>query len=199
MNIGEIMRATLFFTAPNASVAQNVFHYQLTGANATDTEAANSLNSFFLNTWCPDWADLAPQGAFADYWQADIVNPDGTVIRNIATYNLDLEGVAAGEVLPAANAGYLLAYTAEPKQRGSKYLPFISEVMTSNGQFITTSLAALGVMLAHYLASQAVTGGGTLLPGVASKTLLTFLPFLTTGLIDDQPAYQRRRKLAVGS
>lgn len=199
MNIGEILRATLFYTAPNASVAQNVFYFALTAANATDTEATNALNNYFLNTWCPDWADLAPLGAFADYWQADVVNPNGTVDRNIATYSLDVEGAAAGEVLPAANAGYLLAYTAEPKQRGSKYLPFIAETATSNGQFITTSLANLGIMLAHYLADHPVTGGGVLQPGVASKTLNTFVPFLSTGLIDDQPAYQRRRKLNVGS
>jgi len=57
----------------------------------------------------------------------------------------------------------------------------------------------MALLLLEYLGDVPTAGTGVLIAGLASKTLNQFVPFLSAGLIEDTPAYQRRRKPNVGS
>lgn len=194
----EIVRVTLHYTQPNAGDCQNVFHFQITGASPTDTDVLNTVNSWCINDWGPEWATLASASADLESFESDIVNVDGTVARNLGGMLLNISGAVAGESTSAAVSAYLLAYTVIPKARGSKYVPGMAEGNISSGAFIAPALAEMAILLAEYLLTKAIGTGGTLVPGVLSLTLGQFVPFLVAGAIDSLPAYQRRRKEGVG-
>jgi len=198
-NIGEVIRLTMFYTAPAASVAENVFHFVVAVEAIDDEDILPLMVNFTEDQWAPSWDSLASIEAELDIINADVMNLDGTVNRNLGQFGINLPGTDNSSVLPAANSGYLNAATALPKARGSKYVPFMSEGSVSAGSFDPAALVDLAFLLAIYVTTQSSGGAGVLIPGILSKTLQVFEEFNQTGLIRDEPAYQRRRKLNVGS
>lgn len=198
VNPGDIVRTALSYSAPGASEQQNVFFHTLEGGSQPDLDILNSINAWVTNIWHPAWADLCSGEAEIVSFAVDVVNPDGTVARNLGGLPVGLSGGVGGEVTSAAVSGYLLAYTILPKQRGSKYIPGVAEASITNGLFNAEALGDLAVLLALYLGYIDVAAVPLLRPGVLSRTLETFVDFLESGLIEVRPAYQRRRKLGVG-
>jgi len=197
--IGEVIRLTMFYTAPAASVAENVFHFVVDVAAIDDEDILPILTSFTEDQWIPGWEELGSSDAELDIINADVMNLDGTVARNLGQFGINASGAEMTGVLPAANSGYLNAATALPKARGSKYVPFVGEGTVDNGSFNPSALVELALLLAVYVTTLSSGGSGVLIPGILSKTLQVFEEFNQTGLIRDEPAYQRRRKLNVGS
>lgn len=198
MITGEILRTVLIYDQPSSSTPQNVFHHLYTGPGIDDQEIINSVNNWIINGWGDAWQEVASSNVSIEQFQCDVVNPDGTVARNLGGL---LSGIAGGLPSPynsAAASGYLLAYTDEPKQRGSKYAPGIAEAVVDNNLFDPIALANLAALLAVYVAPITVGGLEHLIAGVLSRTLVSFVQFNGSGLIDGQPAYQRRRKQGVG-
>ena len=199
MNVGEVLRLTLSYTYPNASEAMNVFYYELTGGNEDDSQVETDIVDWVVNTWVPVWEQIASAGVFLTTAALDIMNTDGTVARNLTTEPIGLAGQVPQHILPAANAYYLQAYTSMPKQRGSKYVPGIPETLVDDGKITAPTVVFMLGLLTAYLAPVAAGTSGSLVPGILSKTLLQFVPFLISGVVTDIPAYQRRRKPNVGS
>jgi len=198
-DIGEVVRLTMFYTAPGASVAENVFHYVVTGASIQDEDILPTLVTFTEDLWAPAWVELGASTAELDLINADIMNLDGTVARNLGVFGINIPGSGLADVLPAANSGYMKADTDLPKQRGSKYVPFFDEATTTDGTLNPGALVEMAILLAIYVTALDAGGGAFLTPGVLSRTLMLFEEFNQTGLIRDEPAYQRRRKSSVGS
>lgn len=197
--IFAILRLTLFYTAPGASIANSVFNYRLDAAAAEEDDLLDAVTDWINNFWGDLWAEVAPVTATLASFALDQVTVTGTVVANIGVGDIDIVGVSGGEVAPAGVSAYLLAQTALPKQRGSKYVPFISEARIDEGLLDATAVTQLTLLLLSYLASITVIGGGQMKPGVASRGLVEFVAFLAQGLVNDVPAYQRRRKPFVGS
>lgn len=197
-DIGDILRTVINYTLPNSSIGQNVFIHEFQNAVADNTEVVNSVNAWILTEWGPAWADMAAASASIESFSCDLINPDGTVQENLGGLTVDLEGGNIGTIGGAAVSAYILAYTAEPKQRGSKYIPGISENEYSDNTFDAEALGDLAILLANFLGYIPVAAIPVLRPGIVSRTLGRFVPFLENGLINSQPAYQRRRKLGVG-
>ena len=197
--IGEVIRLTMFYVAPAASVAENVFHFVVGTEAIEDEDILPILTSFTEDQWIPGWEQLGSVDSELDLINADVMNLDGTVNRNLGQFGINAPGLENTGVLPAANAGYLNAATSLPKARGSKYVPFVSEGTIDNGSFNASALVELALLLAVYVTTISSGGSGVLIPGILSKTLQVFEEFNQTGLIRDEPAYQRRRKLNVGS
>lgn len=197
--IGEAVRLTLFYTAAAASVANTVFNFVGTTAGSDDTDVLDALEDWIDTFWAPAWADLASDSSELEGFSVDKMNLDGTVAANIGTGDTNVAGTQVADTSTAAVAGYLLAQTELPKQRGSKYIPFLSEGATVDGKLNATALTDMALLLVSYLATINVSGGGKLAPGVLSRTLVEFVPFLPQGTVNDVPAYQRRRKPFVGS
>lgn len=195
---GDILRTVILYGLPNSSEGQNVFYHEFQAPIADNQDIVNSINAWILNSWAPAWVDLAPSSASIESFNCDLVNPDGTVKENLGGLTLGIAGAQPGTTGAAAVSGYLLAYTALPKQRGSKYIPGIAESQYSDNVFTGEALGDLAVLLALFLGYIDIASVPVLRPGILSRTLTTYVPFLESGLINAQPAYQRRRKLGVG-
>lgn len=201
MIVGEILRLTLFYSAANASVMQTVHTYQLTTGPVPDNEVIESLTGWVANVWYPDWRAFCSNEVTLDGWQADILNADGTVARNLGALSaLNLAGAVISDNDAAAVAAYMQANTAVPKTRGRKFVPGVADERIQNGVLNATSVSQLALLALTYIAERTVTGGaGVLTAGVLSKTLQQFVPFINSVVVTDVPAYQRRRKPNVGS
>lgn len=197
MITGEILRTVLNYVIPG-SAAQNVFFHRYDGPGVTDALLLDAVDAWFTTVWAPDWTSLGSTNAEMDFVECDVINPDGTVARNLGAEALNIAGGAAPSTGAAAVSAYLLAYTDLPKQRGSKYVPGINEGAYDNNLFSGGALLDMAALLASYLSIINPGGATELVPGVLSRTLLTFVPFIGNGLVDAQPAYQRRRKDGVG-
>lgn len=197
MITGEILRTVLHYVIPG-SAAQNVFFHEYTGPGTTDASALATIDAWFTAVWGPDWVQLGSQNAEMDFVECDVINPDGTVARNLGAQALNIAGTNPNSTGGAAISSYLLAYTDQPKQRGSKYVPGISEAMYDNNLFTAGALVDMAALLASYLSIINPGQTNEFTPGVLSRTLEVFVPFIGNGLIDAQPAYQRRRKDGVG-
>ena len=195
---GEIVRATFNYSQPNASAQQNVFHWEITGGSPTDQEVVNTINNWALNDWGPHWEDIADGISRLDDFVAQIVNVDGTIVRNIGGFLIGVGGGLSGGVVEAAVSAYLLARTLFPKTRGSKYIPGMAETATGNGAISAPVMVELSFMLANWIDDITIGTGGELAAGVPSASNGVFVPFLNNGDITDIPAYQRRRKPNVG-
>lgn len=198
MDTGEILRTVLNHDMPNASIPQNVFHHIYIGPGAPDQDIVNSVNAWILTEWGDAWAELAAATVEIESFQCDVVNLDGTVARNLGGLLVNVPGGLPGSFNAAATSGYLLGYTEEPKQRGSKYAVGMSESVIDDNLFDGVALGNLALLLGIYLAPISVAGSDDLISGILSRTLLQFVQFNGNGLIDSQPAYQRRRKFGVG-
>lgn len=196
--IGEIVRVALHYTQDNAGDMMNVFHFRVSGDNTNDADFLDLLEDWCTDIWADQWKTLAAGACTLSHFEADIINTDGTVNRNIGGAILNIVGDIGGDVLPAAVSAYILGYTPLPKARGSKYVPGISESQSVGGEWNAGTLASLAVLLSRYVTIYIGTGGVGLVPGVLSLTLGSFIPFLVSGAIDTQAAYQRRRKEGVG-
>lgn len=196
--VGEIIRLVIHYSQPNAGDCQNVFHFELTDEDATDARVLDDLTDWVTEVWGPDWADIAASVANLEYIDVDVVNAAGEVLRNIGGAIIDIAGDSVTQVTSAAVSAYILAYTTLPKQRGSKYIPGLSEDAVASGTINPAYLGQMAILLADYLADIVVAESARLVAGVLSKKLASFIPFLTSGAIEALPAYQRRRKAGVG-
>lgn len=195
---GNILRVALHYGMVNAGDIMNVFHFRLAGAIPSNDAIADAVADWVTTEWGPAWAELAGAGCELVYGDYDIINLDGTVAENIGSTLFGIPGVVGGDLSPAQAATYILAHTAIPKARGSKYLPGVPEAIVTAGELNVGGLANLALALAVYLAPYTAGSGVALVPGVLSLTLAQFVPFITSGLIDTLTATQRRRKAGVG-
>ena len=197
--IGEIFRATFNYTMPNASSAQNVFHWVLETATIEDFKIFDEIARWAEDDWGGPWSDLAGDDAELESVKVDVVEVNGTIVRAVGLAIIGLSGGQAGGVVSAAVSAYMLLKTVRPKVRGSKYVPGVADTRVDSGSLDAMGLAELAFLLIEYATTLLPEGASELIPGVPSRSLGVFQPFLDTGLIENIPAYQRRRKPNVGS
>lgn len=197
-DVGEIIRATAFYTRPFASQIQNVFHWQLVDGAADDSDIVDELEDWFTNDWGAAWAQMASGQITLTEVNIQVVATDGEVLRNLGEPQIGVTGVHAETTLAAATSAYILGNTDVPQIRGSKYIPGMSELEINNGAWTNPALVELGLILIEYLTDVNIGVGGRLLAGVLSKKIVDFQSFNNSGAIEQIPAYQRRRKPQVG-
>lgn len=195
---GEIIRATLSYTAPGSSVAQNVFYFQL-GSSPSDDDLLDDVFEWCDDEWAEIWELFAPTVCSLADVKVDVVDTGGLVVRNIGTEVLDRAGNVVGGVGAAAVAATIFADTNRPKTRGRKFIPTIGEDLIGGGLFGTVAIGLLTTALEVYLASFTGTLGTVLVPGVISTVTAAFLPFTDSGGFDTIPDYQIRRRPDRGS
>ena len=196
---GDIIRAALRYSSLGASEQLNVFWYEVRGVGIGNPAMLQELATFFTDIWAPTWALIASDASQIVDLSVDIMNPDGTVKVNVGIEPIGVFGDAMQGVTPAANAGYLLAQTALPKSRGSKYIPGISEDAITDGTFSGGAVINLLALAALYLLPVETAVGAILQTGILSRPLAAFVEFIVEASTTDVPAYQRRRKPGVGS
>lgn len=199
VQIGEIIRAVISYHCPNASVGQNTFTWELTIASADEQDILDDLEDWAHIDWGNEWDNLAATVSGIDLIEVDIINLDGTVNRNIGSAVIIHPGVNPVQPTSAAVSGYFQAETARTKTLGKKYPPFLNEDGIDSGLLNAGALAAITALFGVYIDPIALTVAGVLLPGVVSRVTQLFYEFTGSGYTTDIPAYQRRRKVNVGS
>jgi len=195
---GEVFRLTLEYSAPNASSIQNVFWFEYNGSSTANSNVFDALDDWANNDWGVQWQDLAVSDFELVQGHVQRINLDGTVQGELGTFQINLNGVGAGDLNTGVVNAYMQAYTATPGHFGRKYVPGPGDTEIVDGLLNVETLADLAVLLALWVSAIDVGAAGSLDPGVLSRTLGTFLLFNDTGLLTDVPAYQRRRKPNVG-
>lgn len=199
VDIGELVRVVLEFTAPGASNAQNVFIYKLEDQDVDEGDLISDVGTYFSGHYLADWQDLAAEAAQAINIYFDVLNNDGTVNRNIGQTALAVDGGEAFQVNSAAVSAFAYVPTTRIKSLLKKFVPFLAESVITDGTLTAGALATMVLLLLDLSDQIAISGGGNLQPGIRSTTDDTFYPTIGGGYITDIPAYQRRRKQNVGS
>lgn len=199
MNDDENLRVVCRYSAPNTSEILNVHMYQYTGAGDTDADVLSAVETFFEDEWGPDWQALASTDVTFDEIELDVLKDNGEVKRNIGSAAIGLAGLDASDMMPSGVAALLTADTDLPKQRGRKYVAGLFDDGIVDGLITAVQIGKLVLLVLEYL--DTITGilAGELNPGVLSRTLGDFKPFVSSGAVTDVPSYQRRRKPNVGS
>lgn len=195
---GEIFRAALHYLIPGASDVLNVFTWEYNGSGDDDADVLSQLDVWFTNIWGPIWDNIASTDNDMSFIEVDVINPDGTVDRNIGQSATPVAGLQASDTEPAPVSGLIIADTAVAKTRGKKYVPGAGDAKIVDGVFDATTTNDLLALLAAWLLPITVTGINTLEPGVLSRPAQAFRAFTGSGIVSSVPAYQRRRKLNVG-
>jgi hypothetical protein len=193
----EIIRAALRYTVPNGSACYNVFWFQVSGT-PSDIGVANAIENWLETDVLEEWADLSTTGCQAEDVAIDVINPIGTVNRNIDTRTVTRAGDGTGEAMPPQVAYYVRLNTNVPKVRGRKYFPGVNEELVQNGILSVGAQATLAVLTSLLLDSLDLGGTNTLAPGVLSTVAQEFVQFLGSGFADTVTRSQRRRYDDVG-
>ena len=193
------MRVVISYGLPAASAALNVLYARLTGATS-DENVLDDWSDWLTNVWGVDWSAFGATTASIIGLAVDVVDFEGHVLANIGSETFSIPGTVATDPTSAGDAAYMKADTAIPKTRGSKYVPGLAEDNVDAGVLDVTILGELAILLVDYLTNYTgVASGKVWEMGVPSRTLLAFQPFTGGGTFTDIIAYQRRRKLNVGS
>lgn len=196
---GEIVRVVVSYSCPNASIAQNVFLYQLIGSAVQESVMMDDVKAFFIAELLDHWASMASEDATAFLIEFDIITLFGLVDRNLGEFDLNVPGDSVSEVSAAAVSAYNQVTTERTRSVIKKYWPFIAELVIDGGVLGAGGVAAMALILLDMLDLIPMTGGGNLEPGIRSTVDDTWYPIIQAGYVTDIVAYQRRRKPGVGS
>lgn len=130
---------------------------------------------------------------------------------DIAVYNLTddypvghtgrlpvLDGEHVGEAMPSGVSPLLTFRTSVSRRLGRKYLPPIVTAAVLDGAWDTATMAILNSMATEFRTSQAV-GEDFELQYVVRASASSASNVATGAIVRNVPAYQRRRKIGVGS
>ena len=196
---GDIFRGVLSFSHPEGSVMQLVFTWELQDSDESDAACLSAIDDWVDNDFVPAWETRAIDEVILYLMEVDVLNGDGTVDRNIGDELHADPGVLADEAMPSGVAGFIQFGTERAKSVGRKYVPGISEAGSLDGRFTAAVLGQLVAILMATLLDIPVPVAGVLVPGVLSRVTELFLEADGSGYATEVPAYQRRRKLHVGS
>lgn len=197
---GDIIRVVIEYSLPNSSQALNVLYFELQEFLGTNADCVQDFVDFVTDEWHDQWKDAAAALASIIGVTVDKMNLDGTVAENVGSSTLDLDGTLGSEITASAVSGYIMANTAQPKTRGSKYVPGLAESMLTESVWGATAMAKLiALSIIYMLQYTNPNTGNEYNPGVLSRATDTFITFNETSETSDVPAYQRRRKPNVGS
>lgn len=197
--IGEIIRSVVSYSHPNGGTMQNVFMHQVSGEAGDDSDIFTALTNEIELDWLDTWNNFASVVVEAFLIEVDVINPDGTVDRNLGLKNISVSGGQAGQVTASGVAAYTQAFTDKPKTRGRKFWPGLDELIISDGALDPLVVADLLVLAAKVVLEIEFGVQGQLISGVLARVLQEFEPFNGNVVTTDIPAYQRRRKEGVGS
>lgn len=195
---GEIVRINVQYVCPGYSDTFNVFYGEVLSV-IDDEELLVLIDDWVTVHWGAAWIDFASSDMTLFQFDSDIINPNGTVARNLGGAVVNIAGTNAADVEPAAVSAYLLAYTSAPKSRGSKYVPGVPDLEVQDGHLTPALLVDLAILLLRFLSFDGSDLSEFLVAGILSRLAMEFREFSGGGLLTDVPAYQRRRKPNVGS
>lgn len=195
----SILRAAAHFTTVAGSEVVNVFHLVMDSVG--DVSEANALADI------RDYIEDAMSNLDALYSSSQSLDTVEAWVWNESLERWDSIGEVAGtwngtqgttEVCPSGVAPLTSAQTVDAHARGKKYLlPFI-ETYLGSGSWTAAAVTALLAYAADWVATYIGTHAEWA-PGIWQESTGTFKQFNGTYSSTNVPAYQRRRKVGVGT
>lgn len=203
IDIGDVIRVVLTWDTPLASLAQNVWHMEMTsGTPVGETATLAALDTQYAVAFAEIDQEINDEFEAVQFeifkWDFTLHQWDGAGARAL-TGNV---GIDAGDYLPHGVAYVVRYLTAASRRQGRQFIPGIPDTKVTSGVLESTTETALAAFLADW--------GTDLAPGSAIMELCTFnteplsdlyeTTSLATGsyIVNSLPGYQRRRKPGVG-
>ena len=182
----------------NLGTAINVFHFEENSGTPTDASLLARAAEYLEDVYNPLVSGMDTGCVFMS-GQLSQVAANGETIRIVGSITPTFNAQLGGDQLALTSAASIMARTGDPKARGSKRMPGISEAMQSDGLFSNALLAKLALSALAY-----VIDGGNILTwisyqGVLSTVSQTFKRFSGTAVITNVPGTQVTRKPLRGS
>jgi len=201
MEPGEIVRSVINYSSAGASEQLNVvYHVQGAASAIADELVLDAMGDYFINAWAPAWTPLADELSELEEVRMDVILPSGLIDRILGNVIVGAIGTGSVGVTAAAVSAYMLLRTAEPRSRGSKFVPGLSENIVLNGILTPAGIVALTVLGLRWEQNIDVDVVlNAMRPGLVSRAAELFREFTGSGFAEDVPAYIRGRKPNVGS
>lgn len=193
---GDILRVSAVLARGGSDAIVNVYHVE-----ATDVDP---LLQDGLRQDLQDWME-AIYGLIntripisVSYEQIEIFNvTDGGPEPTEPWLTLTL-GTAAGDEIPDGVSALSIGRTGVSKVLGKKFWPIFTENQLTDGLFDGVTTTQVAVAAAEWITPFTGATLGEWTPGVWSRGVASFRPFISADG-NNIPAYQRRRKRGVGS
>lgn len=198
---GTILRVVQTINMPGNEIAQNVYHFSITGGSAPyDAEdvVSDCIDEMDdLYTVSAGLMTTSVDGGLVQIYEYDSVDDDWDEVGFGAA---GWAGSGSAETLPHGVAGIFSGLTTDPDVRGRKFWPGLGEDKQEEGALTSAALALLASVAVYYVTGHvgALTGA-TLNPGVWSTVQTNFRAFLGASIVNSILGYQRRRKPGVGA
>lgn len=208
VTVGEYYEARMQFSMEGGGSCENLFHIRNTGGAGTQ-----QVSDLVYVTAIGSWIDTAMASLntriangmstpYIDVWQVSWVVDHWERLRYLMSFVLGWQGTAIDDPLPAGVAALVKFTTALRKHGGRKFVGGLTEASNdTDGSWTAATVAVLGNYGAALLTPiAAVDGGDSVLGDYVTLNQAGFATNTMDGVVvDDRPAYQRRRKLNVGS
>jgi len=194
----EVFRVDIFYTQAGASEMMNVFHGRA-AETASDASYATAIEDWVTTNWYTIWTDMAYEGAEIVRAKAVVLEPDSFVTARALFDNgqTGLVGAIVGQPNAAAVSAGLTLPTLRPGSRGRKFVPGLPLAEIDDGIISPAMVAVMGDLVLELITVQDF-GAAVWRWGIQSTIDFAWLNFVS-GIIDDIPDYQRRRRPDVGS
>lgn len=203
LNTGDVVRVALTGNAPQTSIYQNVWHYEMTsGAGAAEGDFTDAVETNYIAAWANVAAFLhsSYSAVSLEFWVRD---PVVHVWNGIGFEGLSgLVGASAADPMPHGAAIVGRPVTQLLRRQGRTFLPGMNETQVDLGLLDAAGITAFILYMADFTDPISPTGG--VFTWCTYNTDITSPYYETSSLYDGTIAfssivgYQRRRKPLVG-
>jgi hypothetical protein len=194
INAGDVIRATAKLLSDTGDSIQNVFHFKAGAYIAADNDGISDITAFLDALYDNIDTDLH---LGMDFDSINLFNVDQDKSYGDIGWPSLTSCTGSGERYAPGVCLLVSLRTGYSRKLGRKYLGFFGEGKLSSGIFagsvVTNALAFAADLLGSFTGG---TSGESWLPGIPTKEG-GFLGF-TEGLVNTNPAYQRRRRIGSG-
>lgn len=203
LNIGDIVEVVLTWDTPLASVAQNVWHYEMVSGTGVDSD--DLLDEIRINTAVAfdeieDSIAVQFAGVLYDLRKWDFVNHRYDGIGSLAATNLI--GLSTVDPEPHGVAALGRIVTEFARRQGRTFLPGIDQVKVLVGALTAAFEADFAAFLVIWSAGLSLVGGDfvwcTFNVEPASPVFETASRAIGTVVANSLPSYLSKRKPGVG-
>lgn len=201
---GKILRCATRFSQVSGEDVVNVWYLRTNFATPQDEDDVLSAVQVYLGSVFADFDHLMDNSAQPVDVRVDVVNWSGTkwmTVQNIGTdlFGLSLTLAGTSDALPSGSAVLGKLLTPSLKRAGAKFFGLFTTASNStNGGVGATTISAVATGLAKLLTPHVISAGNQL-EAVIISSVDGFVSDLIGVTVDYIWAYQRRRKLNVGS
>ena len=164
VDVGDVLQLVSTWSAPLASVAQNVWHLKMlsgAGADSADIIAAIETQQQVAMALVEDHLSDTFNVTQMELRRYDFVTHRFDGLETLSTSNIG--GVGVGDYLPHGVAGLGRIITEHARRQGRTFLPGMTDAAVVAGVLLAAAETDLALYLASHDTDISVTGGAVIL------------------------------------